>query len=273
MADLHAFDATAAAYDEDFTHTRLGRWLRDEVHAELRPHITAGSRILELGGGTGEDAVTYAGWGARVTVVDASASMLEVARQKRDAAPPPVRERVILLHGDLDAPLPPEVGTGAPYDLIVANFGVINCVRRRDRLFVRLAPLIADTGRMALVPMSPWCPWEITWHLARGRPRDAFRRLRRRARAHVGGGGTIEVTYPGMRRLARDAAPAFRLVRTVGIGALLPPTYLSPLVDRHPGLYDRIRAIEVRVHGRPGFRSWNDHTLAWFERAKAATRP
>lgn len=265
MADA-PFDVAARTYDDDFTRTRLGRWLREVVHRELRPFVHPGTTVLELGAGTGEDAMTYAGWGARVTAMDASTEMLRAAEAKRAALPPDVARRVCVVPGDLEYAMPSAVEAGAPFELVVANFGVVNCVRDRARLFERLAAIVIPGGRMALVPMSPWCPWEIAWHLARGRPRDAFRRLRGRTRAHVGGGRTIEVDYPTTRRLADEATPGFRLVRSVAVGTLLPPSYLAPVVDRHPGVYDRVRRLEERVHGRPGFRSFTDHTLTWFER-------
>ncbi len=76
------FDGAAATYDATFTATRLGRWLRDAVHARLAALFPPGSRVLELGCGTGEDAVWLAQRGVRVVATDASPRMVEMARQK-----------------------------------------------------------------------------------------------------------------------------------------------------------------------------------------------
>ncbi|HEV7586764.1 MAG TPA: hypothetical protein VGO40_01445, partial [Longimicrobium sp.] len=61
-----AFDAVAPAFDE-----RFGAWLsvaaqRRAVRRELLRAFPAGASVLELGGGTGEDAAWLADQGRRV---------------------------------------------------------------------------------------------------------------------------------------------------------------------------------------------------------------
>lgn len=50
--------------------------------ANLRRHLEPGSRILDVGGGDGTDAVALAALGHAVTVVDNSPSMLSIARSR-----------------------------------------------------------------------------------------------------------------------------------------------------------------------------------------------
>jgi SAM-dependent methyltransferase len=52
----------------------------------VRRHVAAGSRVLDLGCGTGRAAVPLAARGDRVTGVDLSQEMLRIAAEKRDAA-------------------------------------------------------------------------------------------------------------------------------------------------------------------------------------------
>ena len=80
-AAAHAFDTAAAGYDQTFTGTRLGRWLRARVQEHLARCFAAGDRVLELGCGTGEDALWLAARGIDVTALDASRRMLEVAAE------------------------------------------------------------------------------------------------------------------------------------------------------------------------------------------------
>jgi len=65
---LHAaaFDERAAGYDADFTNTPLGSALRTLVWARLDRLFTGAQRVLDLGCGTGEDAVYLAARGTRV---------------------------------------------------------------------------------------------------------------------------------------------------------------------------------------------------------------
>lgn len=85
-APTQPFDAVAAEYDAEFTQRRLGRWLRGMVWKRLGAAFQPGQHVLELGCGTGQDAVWLARRGVRVTATDASAAMLDITRRKADAA-------------------------------------------------------------------------------------------------------------------------------------------------------------------------------------------
>lgn len=77
------FQATAATYDqEEFTAAT------DAEVAELWDlmELTVGTRLLDVGCGTGRHAVALAGRGVSVTGVDLSPAMLELARQRAEDA-------------------------------------------------------------------------------------------------------------------------------------------------------------------------------------------
>ena len=78
------FDTFAETYDDDFTHSLLGRLLRPRVWDILAQHFTAGQHILELTCGTGEDAVWLARRGVHVTATDGSAEMVKKAKAKAE---------------------------------------------------------------------------------------------------------------------------------------------------------------------------------------------
>jgi SAM-dependent methyltransferase len=262
MDTPHPFDSTATAYDDTFTHRRLGVWLRGMVRAYVP--FQAKQRVLELGCGTGEDALWLAERGVHITATDASAEMLDAAREKVGAAG--LGDTVTLAHFDMNRPhdTPPEIS--ADYDGVLANFGALNCVENRPALAAFLAERVRHGGRVILVVMNPLCPWEIGWHLLHGKPRTAFRRLRGGEMAHTGGGQMIRVWYPSPGRLRREFAPAFRHVRTVGIGALLPPSYLDHLVERWPGTFARLARLDRRSGRYFPLTHLNDHYLAEFVR-------
>jgi hypothetical protein len=70
--------------------------------------------------------------------------------------------------------------------------------------------------------------------------------------------------------LKADFAPHFRPLETVGIGALLPPPYLSHLVERRPQVFERVRTLERRWRGRFPWTWLNDHYLVVMERSGSA---
>lgn len=250
-----AFDALAADYDETFTTSVLGTRMRAAVHRRLDACFAPGQRLVELGCGTGEDALYLARRGLEVTAIDRSAAMVETAREKVERAG--LAERITLRRQSIEDWT---ADPGGPYDGALSNFGALNCVADLAPVARALTSALRPGGRAVLVIMGPLVPWEWLWFLARGRPRDAFRRLRR-------GGVTWrgqQVRYPSPRTARRTFQPAFRPRRTSAVGALLPPTYAESWAARHPRLVDRLDRWERRAEARL---SWlADHYVLELER-------
>lgn len=269
------FDAVATDYDAQFTERVLGRWLRAAVWDRLEDEFKPGDRVLELGCGTGEDAIRLAKFGVKVTATDRSSRMLAIARQKADAVG---ADQIDFARFDLSVDVSGDAVNGAdrqeiatlrrsgPYDGIFSNFGALNCLSDRTPLAETLADLMQPGAPLVVVLMGPICPWEIVWHLAHGQPRVAFRRFRSGGRAHLGGGVMLPVWYPSPRRLRRELAACFRHRKTIGIGVLLPPSYLARLVERYATAFAALRRWDLRLGARFPWNQAGDHYLAIFER-------
>jgi len=253
----HPFDAAASTYDTLFTDRQLGRWLR----AMVRNHLpfSTGDHVLELGSGTGEDAIWLAMQDIHVTATDAALNMLAITQQKAiDARLTNIQTQLL----DLNAPQT----LNTSFDGVLANFGVLNCVEDRPALADFLAAHLHTNARVVLVVMGPVCPWEILAHLVRADLSSASRRWRTDVKAHVGDGQTIPVWYPSPRRLIHEFSTHFRHVRTVGIGTLLPPSYMAHLVDRWPRTFTQFERIDRNLGHRFPFTLLNDHYLVEFAR-------
>jgi ubiquinone/menaquinone biosynthesis C-methylase UbiE len=77
---MKAFENTPARYDGAMQLLTLGRLAR--LRREIAARVTADSRVLDVGCGTGSLAVMMAKNGARVLGIDTSEPMLDVARQR-----------------------------------------------------------------------------------------------------------------------------------------------------------------------------------------------
>lgn len=275
MSDVEAaFDTLAPAYDRTFTDTTLGRLLRTAVWEQLEEVFSAGDLVLELGCGTGEDAVWLAGRGIRVCATDAAPAMLDIVHRKADArevAGNVAVARVDISETTADTPPPRASAVGLTssagrYDGVLANFGALNCVERWKPLAEGLSRVVRPSGRVVVVVMGPFCPWDWFWFLLRGRPHQAFRRFRAGAPASLGEGARQRVWYPTPRRLRRAFEGSFIHRTTNGIGVLLPPTYGKHLVERWEEWFRKVAAWDQRL-GRVFPGTWlNDHYLMVLER-------
>ena len=74
------FDEIAPRYDEVWTRSPIGRLQRDAVWRRLDDLFHPGEKLLDLGCGTGEDALHFMSRGMQVSGIDASPEMVRIAR-------------------------------------------------------------------------------------------------------------------------------------------------------------------------------------------------
>lgn len=256
-----AFDAFAAVYDQDFTDTVLGGMLRSRVWRILQNAFPPGSHVLELACGTGVDAEWLARRGVQVTAIDGSPEMVKVARARIASAglQPSVTIRCQSLQALAEDGAPAELA----YDGAFSNFGGLNTIAEWGALAPSLARAVRPGSRLVLIPMGPYCPWEVIWHLLHGDAATALRRLRQPAKACIGN-ETIPIWYPSSGAMKRALSPWFAPVRTFSLGLWLPPSYLSHFAERYPGFFQRLNRLESRTAHLS--RGWGDHYVSIFSR-------
>lgn len=252
-----AFDPLAASYDQEFTHTIIGRYLRQQVQQCLLTRLPPGGHVLELGCGTGEDALFLAEHGLQITATDASGRMLSITHEKVQHNPRVTVARLDLAHLPADDFL-------QEYDGVFASFGPLNCLEEWKTLSRWLAARIRPGGLAAFGMMAPYCLWEMVWHGLHLRPKRALRRLRGSSSFLPEGGETaITIHYPSVAHLTKSFASHFvrRAVRPLGL--FLPPTDVYPVVEKRPRLLRALLALEKRVGHVPQFALLADHY--WIE--------
>ena len=247
------FDAIAARYDELWTNTTAGRLQREAVWQRLAPHFRAGEHILDLGCGTGEDALHFERAGVRVSAFDASPAMVQAARERGVAA------NVLALE-DLDK-------LDGSYHGALSDFGAVNCVADPRILRAPLARLIRPGGFFALCVIGRFCLRETVHFLMRGELRKATRRW---SGTSTSSSISLRVFYPTMGRLRKSFAPDFTLIESTGVGVFVPPSYISPSPDTVLSGLDTMlsgfAATDRRIAHLPGVRALADHRLLIFKR-------
>ncbi len=264
-ATAASFDEAAATYDSDFADTTAGLWLRESVWSRLAPFVKPGMHALDLGCGTGEDSLWLARRACRVTAADGSPAMLEKVTAK--AARLNLAHRVRTMCIDLNASVDAEPPAGRPFDLVLSNFGAINCVDDLPALGRKLGAWLKPGGVVALVFMGRFCAWESAYYLTRFDARAA-RRWRGRSRATVGT-QSVDVRYWSTREVLSALGPSFRSPAVHGIGTFVPPSYLFHWVEQHPRSFRALATCERRTAHLWPLSRVGDHTLVIARRRDA----
>ncbi len=259
VSSTQAFEGVATRYDVESTYIELSIWFRRLIWDRLERLYQPGMHILELGCGTGEDAVWNAQRGLYVTATDASAAMLDETRRKAAAAGVADRVEVLPLDffGAADWKLPNGV-----FDGVYSNYGALNCVGDWRAIGAALHPALKPGAVAGLCLIGRFCPWEIGWHALHGHYKTAFRRLPGEALAHLAG-NYFRVYYPTGRRLARDFGDGWQRQRLDGVGVWLPPSDLYAALGRRPKLAHTLLRLERATAKWWPFRWFGDHY--WIE--------
>lgn len=258
-----AFDAVAERYDE-----RFGAWLsvaaqRRAVRAALLEAFPVGARVLEIGGGTGDDAAWLTAQERSVQLTDASPTMVRLAGERLLplGAPVPILAPAEALGTFADARVTPG---DAPFDGAFSNFAGLNCVTDLKPVGRALSRLVRPGGQVVLVIFGTCSPGEWIVELVRRRPRNAFRRVSRGDVHARLGGQHFTVRYHRARDVEQSLAPWFRPVSRQGIGVFVPPSAAEPWISRYPRAISLLERLDrVASHA---FAAFGDHVLYRFER-------
>jgi ubiquinone/menaquinone biosynthesis C-methylase UbiE len=260
------FDAVAETYDETFTTSQIGRAQRGAVASEFDRVFRPGQRILEINCGTGFDAVDLGRRGANVLACDSSPRMIEVARRRAARSGVGNRVEFRVLATERLGSLTPTEGL-AGFDGLLSNFGGLNCVRDLSAVVGDLARLLKPGAPALLCIFGSCCLWEVLWYLGHGNPSKAFRRFGRDGSlAQLGGGATIRVHYPSVRKITEAFTPHFSLRRWKGVGVAVPPSYVEPWARRFPRILKLLADADRGLGRCPLIKAVADHVLLTFAR-------
>lgn len=257
-----AFEQVAPAFDSRFGGWQSVAAQRRAVRAALLKAFPARGRILEIGGGTGEDAAFLAAHGLNVLVTDASPAMVALARKKLAR----FGQRAEVVAGEeLDEFSRRHLAGGhLMFDGAFSNFAPLNCIADLTPVAHGLARLLKSGAPAVLVLFGTSCPGEVVTEILRGRAHQALRRFgSRETAAHIAE-SNFSIVYHRGKALQRALAPWFVLEKRLGIGITVPPSAAEPWIAGHPRLLTAMETID-RAVSRP-LAALGDHILYQFRR-------
>ena len=252
-----AFDSIAEGFDARFTPWLSVAAQRRAVRAALAGTFAPGSRLIELGGGTGDDALWMGERGYEVVMTDPSPAMVRTAAAK------------FATQQQLSARVAPAEDLGAIdglFDGAWSNFAGLNCVTDLAPVAHGLARLLRPGASAMLVVFGTCCPGEMLVEAFCGRPRNMFRRFRRGPVSARLNGHEFTVRYHRAGDLEASMAPWFEPAGRRGIGVFVPPSAAEPWISRHPRLLNGLAAVDGAL-ARP-LAMFGDHILYRFVRTR-----
>jgi ubiquinone/menaquinone biosynthesis C-methylase UbiE len=257
-----AFDAIAEDFDERFDSWRSVDAQRRAVRRALVAAFPQGSRLIEIGGGAGTDALWMAEQGRQVLMTDAAPAMVAAASAKCRHQ---VRTTVAAAE-EMDR-LADELQGEPLFDGAYSVFAGLNCVSDLQPFGRGIARLLRPGAPLMPVVFGTLCPGEMVVETLRGRRGNVFRRFKRGDVPARLNGREFAVRYHRKKDLERALEPWFRLKARQGIGVFVPPSAAEPWISRHPRLLGVLEALD-RVASRP-LAPFADHILYKFVRSEA----
>ena len=262
-----AFDSVASLYDGPLGNNALIQHFRARLWCAVEAELPQGGRLLDLGCGTGIDALHFAMRGYEVVATDWSSAMVARARARVLEAGLAGRVQVQALGiQELDC-WPPE-----RFDAIYSDLGPLNCVLDLRAVAHSCAALLGPRGKLVVSVMGRDCPWEFWYYVARA---DWARARLRHAPHSVPvnlNRQTVWTRYYTPREFYSAFADEFVLLDYQALGLFMPPPYLIRLVERWRPLFTPLRWLDEHLTRLPRLRDAGDHFLMVLVKREDSTR-
>jgi SAM-dependent methyltransferase len=216
--------------------------MRQRLHASYLTLFRPGEQVIDVGCGTGTDALFLARHDVHVLGLDASAGMLAEMRAKvmRAGLDGLVEARQLDLTNLTE--LPPNSADG-----VISAFAALSTAPDLGAFARDAARLLRPGGRVVVHLLNRFSLWEWLGQARHGQPRPPRALAQQCDRTFVIGGRAVpHHLYFAREAYARFFAREFRLRRMYGLGSLRPPH----TVRRLPApLVGGLEWLDVRVGG------------------------
>lgn len=259
-----AFDSASEEYDFTISHNYINSWIRRRSISTLLSLAKEGDILLEIGCGTGEEAIKIAGHVKKIVATDISAKMIELVNLKVKAKG--LDKKIIpfrIAASDI-AELEHILG-GELFDLAYSFNGCLNCEPNLGRFSESLSRLLKSSAYFICSIRNPVCASEMLSHLLILQPRKSTPRKHQPTMVSVGG-MDVPAFYYTPDAFVKNLEPRFRPVKFFALPAILPPAYLSDYYIRMGRLTSLVERVEPLLSDKKPFSLLGDQTLFIFQK-------
>ncbi len=259
------FDRAAKVYDAAFgPPSESGRgnalmgWLQDEFLAVVRHVVPERAGLLDIGSGTGNEALALAKSGYSVLGIDVSPAMVRQAQAKMAVYG---MQRCATFHV-LPAGFLGKLDERGPFQGAYSSLGTLNTEPNLSGFARDLHELLEPGAAFVAAVMSRHCLFETLRRLRRARISTPLNRAGEWQETRAGAGGVVApVKYYTPDEFAAFFTPHFTVELVWAFPLWLPPVHLHELYNEDPAKYERLMGRERRMRGWRSMRGWGDHFL------------
>lgn len=259
------FDEVAPEFDSIVVRNPINAWMHEVNMREVTAAFPPGSSLLELGCGTGTDAIFMAQRGCRVFGLDISPGMVGRATEKATAAG--LGGRLEFVRGrSIDLAELTRAYRYRPFDGAYANF-TLTYEESLPQLAASLASVLKEgakfvctlPNRVVLSELLCYVPQlrfgKILWRFQRPLIKDVH-------------GNLLEIHAYSAAQVRDAFASFFDLEGTIGVPTFLPPVYLHQQYGRLGGGQRLLQEMDLRLARRRPWNRLGEHTLYRFRRRR-----
>lgn len=259
-----AFDSASGEYDFTINHNFINTWIRKRSIGVLLRIARPDDLLLEIGAGTGAEAIEVARHVRGLVAIDVSQSMVDLMATKVRATRLGGKVFPLRLAAFELQKLQNVLG-GKTVRVAYSFNGALNCEPKLDRFVDALAELLEPGGLFVCSVRNTLCLAEALSHAA------VFQFDRMNPRKHQPimvsvGGNDIPSTYYSPRSFARKFEPRFKVNQLIALPGLLPPAYLSEPFLKLGRVTSAIERLDRALSGAFPLNRYGDQTLFVFQK-------
>jgi ubiquinone/menaquinone biosynthesis C-methylase UbiE len=258
-----AFDSASEEYDFTISHNFINTWIRKRSIEELLRLARPDDVLLEIGCGTGAEAIQISKKVRQIIATDISQGMLSLLRQKIRAKK---LERIIPAQARAaNISSVASLLKGGKVRIAYSFNGALNLEPDIEKIPLELSEVVERGGYFVCSVRNIFCLSETLAHAAVLQLDKIAPRRKQPTMVSVGG-IDIPAFYYSTTFMSRLFSQYFILRKLVGLPAFLPPAYLNEYCIRFGPVTSLLERLETVLAERFPFNRLSDQTLFVFQR-------